>query len=97
MALVISLFFQCNGHADTSAGICDASSGVCFCTGRTAGDRCQFCQDGFVGDPPSGGGRKPCFATCSAVTGGRKRILDGGEMDNGLLGSDGSELQPCRI
>ena len=82
------VFWQCNGHADVSAGICDASSGLCFCTGHTAGDRCQFCQDGFVGDPGDG---KPCFASCSAATGGRKRILDGGATDNGLLGSDGGE------
>ena len=86
------LFCQCNGHADASAGTCDAASGACFCTGHTAGDRCQRCQDGFAGDP---GGGRPCFASCSAATGGRKRILDGGGMDNGLLGSDGGEGELC--
>ena len=88
--MLLAFFLKCNGHADVSAGICDAVSGLCFCTGHSAGDRCQFCQDGFVGDPADG---KPCFASCSAATGGRKRILDGGATDNGLLGSDEGKVE----
>jgi hypothetical protein len=45
--------FQCNGHGDLSAGLCNSSTGVCFCTDHTEGDDCQACKenDGYFGEP----------------------------------------------
>nr|CAI5862511.1 unnamed protein product [Callosobruchus analis] len=39
---------DCNGHADT----CEPTTGVCSqCRDNTMGDHCEFCINGFYGDP----------------------------------------------
>ena len=41
----------CSGNIDTSdPGSCNRVTGVCNCTGNTAGQQCERCADGFYGD-----------------------------------------------
>uniref|UniRef100_A0A669D789 Heparan sulfate proteoglycan 2 n=1 Tax=Oreochromis niloticus TaxID=8128 RepID=A0A669D789_ORENI len=50
---------DCNGHASS----CDPETGRCLqCLHNTAGSRCERCQNGFYGDPVTGGAQacKPC-------------------------------------
>uniref|UniRef100_A0A3P8QRF2 Heparan sulfate proteoglycan 2 n=1 Tax=Astatotilapia calliptera TaxID=8154 RepID=A0A3P8QRF2_ASTCA len=43
---------DCNGHASS----CDPETGRCLqCLHNTAGSRCERCQNGFYGDPVTGG------------------------------------------
>jgi len=44
---------ECNDHGDESVGSCHNETGVCYCTHNTHGHRCQFCDDGYYGDPRS--------------------------------------------
>ncbi|CAG9828598.1 unnamed protein product [Diabrotica balteata] len=39
---------DCNGHAD----ICESKTGICInCRDNTQGEHCEYCIDGFYGDP----------------------------------------------
>ena len=39
----------CNGHGDPAQNLCNATTGVCACTGHTRGDNCEQCEDDYVG------------------------------------------------
>uniref|UniRef100_A0A3P8QUC0 Heparan sulfate proteoglycan 2 n=1 Tax=Astatotilapia calliptera TaxID=8154 RepID=A0A3P8QUC0_ASTCA len=56
---------DCNGHASS----CDPETGRCLqCLHNTAGSRCERCQNGFYGDPVTGGAQacKPC--SCPGIS-----------------------------
>ncbi|XP_012937027.2 attractin [Aplysia californica] len=61
---------QCNGHS-----ICKNDSDICEnCTFPMYGPHCEYCEDGFYGNPESNGTCKPCFCngqadSCDPVTG----------------------------
>uniref|UniRef100_A0A8C4SXY5 Multiple EGF like domains 8 n=1 Tax=Erpetoichthys calabaricus TaxID=27687 RepID=A0A8C4SXY5_ERPCA len=52
----------CNGHGLESLGICNVTSGVCFCEGSTEGEYCERCVAGYYGDPRNNG---TCYQQCS--------------------------------
>ncbi|CAH0390198.1 unnamed protein product [Bemisia tabaci] len=54
---------NCNGHGDTSLGVCDSTSGACFCQDNTEGENCDRCKKGYYGNPKRGG---TCFYQCMA-------------------------------
>jgi len=41
----------CNGHGDPLLGVCNNSSGVCYCTDRTVGNQCENCSKDHYGNP----------------------------------------------
>ena len=42
---------QCNGHGDERFGYCNVTDGECFCKDHTTGPHCQYCKDGYYGNP----------------------------------------------
>ncbi|KAH7983551.1 hypothetical protein HPB52_012536 [Rhipicephalus sanguineus] len=67
----------CNEHGDSTRGMCDSSTGNCYCLHNTHGKHCESCQPGYFGDPRNGG---RCFIDCSP-----KRVVYV-EPDGGGLG-----------
>lgn len=60
---------DCHGHGNASLGNCDGRTGVCYCTGNTLGNNCETCEQGFFGQPETGG---KCYQRCE----GRSIITD---------------------
>ncbi|XP_067662212.1 multiple epidermal growth factor-like domains protein 8 [Haliotis asinina] len=52
---------ECNGHGDLTRGTCNNGTGKCYCTDNTIGERCNTCEEGYYGDPWSGG---KCYLQC---------------------------------
>lgn len=42
---------ECNGHGDPSRNMCNVTTGQCFCTQNTRGNKCNECHSGYYGDP----------------------------------------------
>ena len=42
---------QCNGHGDKTRGLCNMTTGQCYCTDDTAGYHCDKCLPGLKGNP----------------------------------------------
>ncbi|XP_059178870.1 attractin-like protein 1 isoform X2 [Physella acuta] len=61
---------QCNGHSK-----CYNETSICInCEHNTAGSQCEYCADGFYGNPQNGGQCKPCSCngqadSCNNVSG----------------------------
>lgn len=54
---------DCNKHENKSKGICDESTGQCFCEDNTEGMNCEYCSSDYYGDPSDGG---QCFQQCES-------------------------------
>ncbi|XP_054720538.1 multiple epidermal growth factor-like domains protein 8 [Uloborus diversus] len=52
---------DCNGHGNIELGICNATTGECFCLNNTVGLNCSECEKGFYGNPKNNG---ECFEEC---------------------------------
>ncbi|GBP44981.1 Multiple epidermal growth factor-like domains protein 8 [Eumeta japonica] len=52
---------DCNDHGDESRGVCNGTSGECFCKDNTDGQNCERCKPKFYGDPRHGG---KCYYEC---------------------------------
>ncbi|XP_052789212.1 multiple epidermal growth factor-like domains protein 8 [Mya arenaria] len=52
---------QCNGHGNESLGLCNNSTGACYCTGHTQDYHCNKCMDNYYGNPGNGG---KCYLQC---------------------------------
>ncbi|GIY78358.1 hypothetical protein CDAR_179641 [Caerostris darwini] len=52
---------ECNGHGDIKRGLCNSTSGECFCLNNTMGSNCAQCKEGYYGDPENNG---MCFQKC---------------------------------
>ncbi|KAG1714971.1 Multiple epidermal growth factor-like domains protein 8 [Nymphon striatum] len=70
---------QCNNHGNATAGICDSTTGICFCQDQTMGHSCEDCKPGFYGNPRNGG---QCFRECES-----RAVVT--SLESGGLGSNG--------
>ncbi|CAM1295013.1 MEGF8 (predicted) [Pycnogonum litorale] len=52
---------ECNDHGNITAGICNRSTGVCFCQDQTESDKCDRCKTSYYGNPKNSG---RCYKTC---------------------------------
>ncbi|KAK3088685.1 hypothetical protein FSP39_022382 [Pinctada imbricata] len=53
----------CNGHGNQSMGICNNTTGECYCTDNTQGIVCQRCVPKHYGNPENGG---KCYRQCDS-------------------------------
>lgn len=54
---------DCNEHGNVTAGICDMTSGMCYCQDNTEGRKCEQCKQNYYGSPLNGG---QCYYQCEA-------------------------------
>lgn len=56
---------RCNGHSECAGDETEELLSQCLhCRNNTAGDRCEKCSEGFVGNPANGGVCRPCGDFC---------------------------------
>ncbi|XP_065347637.1 multiple epidermal growth factor-like domains protein 8 [Cloeon dipterum] len=77
---------ECNGHGDESSGLCNPTSGQCFCADHTEGPTCSQCRRGFYGNPRSGG---MCYRGCTP------RALLSGLRPGAFGAADARPLDEC--
>ena len=53
---------NCNGHGDPLQGVCNVTTGECFCDASTYGASCENCKYGFAGSAING---SVCYAGCN--------------------------------
>jgi multipile epidermal growth factor-like domains protein 8 len=54
---------QCNGHGNASRGLCNMTTGACFCLDYTQGATCSICLPTFYGVALNGG---TCYSLATA-------------------------------